>query len=281
MEQNEAVALVTGGHADAKEVYMQVGILSKMKENVVPRGTKVYSIRSGIVGGIKMNLDLRYQTQIYLGLSEREIYSAISRFSRDAMTAVDIGSALGEYTLFFLQKTSARHVFAFDPDEGKRQSFYNNLLLNGFENDRRLCFSTKHVGERDDDITIKLDSLIDSIESPCVIKVDVDGGELNVLQGAASLTKMRDVRWVVETHSKALELDCLEFFRDAGYQSQIVENAWWRRIVPEQRPVEHNRWLLAFPGQTSSRIPSNSSKPSPVLNRNANCRLDIRSFSRL
>ncbi len=241
---------------------MKVGILSKMKAHIVPHGRKVYSIRSGIVGGMKMNLDLKHQTQMYLGLSEREIYSAIRRFSRDAMTAVDIGSAFGEYTLFFLQKTSARHVFAFDPDEGSRQNFYDNLLLNGFENDRRLRFSTKFVGERDDGSTIKLDSLIDRIESPCVIKVDVDGGELSVLQGAASLTKTRDVRWVVETHSKALELGCLEFFRDAGYQSQIVENAWWRRIVPEQRPIEHNRWLLAFRGQTSSvvRISSNSSK---------------------
>jgi hypothetical protein len=228
---------------------MRVGILSKIKAHVVPRGRKVYSIKSGIVGGMKMNLDLRHQTQIYLGLSEREIYSAIRRFSRDAMTTVDIGSAFGEYTLFFLQKTSARHVFAFDPDEGSRQNFYNNLFLNGFENDRRLRFSTKLVGESDDGSTIKLDSLIDSIESPCVIKVDVDGGELSVLQGAASLTKTRDVRWVVETHSKALELGCLKFFRDAGYQSQIVENAWWRRIVPEQRPSEHNRWLLAFRGQ--------------------------------
>jgi hypothetical protein len=33
-------------------------------------------MRSGIVGGMKMNLDLRYQTQIYVGLYEREIYSA-------------------------------------------------------------------------------------------------------------------------------------------------------------------------------------------------------------
>lgn len=100
--------------------------------------------------------------------------------------------------------------------DGGRQNFYNNLLLDGFENDRRLRFSTKLVGERDDGSTIKLDSLIDKIEPPCGIKVDVDGGELRVLQGAASLTKTRDVRWVVETHSKALELGCLEFVRDAG-----------------------------------------------------------------
>jgi hypothetical protein len=255
--------LPPSGDTGGKKVYMQVGILSKMKAHVVPAGRKVYCIRSGLVGGMKMNLDLRHQTQIYLGLYELEIHGAIQRFSRDSMTALDIGSAFGEYTLFFLQRTSARQVFAFDPDEGSRQRFYSNLLLNGFENDRRLRFSTKLVGERDDGSTIKLDSLIDSIESPCIIKVDVDGGELSVLHGAANLTKTRDVRWVVETHSKALETGCLEFFRDAGYQSQIVENAWWRRIVPEQRPIEHNRWLLAFRKKTSSvvRIASSSSRP--------------------
>lgn len=42
---------------------MQVGILSKMKAYVVPHGRKVYSIRSGILGGMKMNLDLRHQTR--------------------------------------------------------------------------------------------------------------------------------------------------------------------------------------------------------------------------
>ncbi len=236
---------------------MQVGIVSKMKAYVVPQGNKVYAIKYGLVGGMKMNLDLRHQTQIYLGLSEREIYRALRRFSRDTMTAIDIGSAFGEYTLFFLQKTSARHVFAFDPDDGRRQKFYDNLLLNGFESDPRLRFSPKFVGERDSGSTIKLDSLIDSIESPCVIKVDVDGAELSVLRGAVRLIGAHDVRWVVETHSRALETDCLEFFQEIGYQSQVVENAWWRRIVPEQRPIEHNRWLLASrrqmrPGGTNS-----------------------------
>jgi len=26
---------------------------------------------------------------------------------------------------------------------------------------------------------------------------------------------------------------------------QIIKDAWWRVIVPEMRPIEHNRWLWA------------------------------------
>jgi hypothetical protein len=43
-----------------------------------------------------MNLDLAYETQIFLSFAEREIYAALLRFSRDARTAIDVGTAFGE-----------------------------------------------------------------------------------------------------------------------------------------------------------------------------------------
>ena len=33
----------------------------------------------------------------------------------------------------------------------------------------------------------------------------------------------------------------------AGYAVTVIKNAWWRVFVPEQRPIPHNRWLVAFP----------------------------------
>jgi hypothetical protein len=31
-----------------------------------------------------------------------------------------------------------------------------------------------------------------------------------------------------------------------GFQLEVVPNAWWRVILPEMRPIEHNRWLAAW-----------------------------------
>jgi len=128
-----------------------------------------------------MNLDLAYQTQIFLGLAEREIYPALQKFSRDARTAIDVGTAFGEYVLFFLKRTPAKRIFAFEPEPQMLARLHNNLVLNGLEQDPRLQFFSQFVGTTNDERTITLDSLVHQIEPPCIIKVDVDGAEINVL----------------------------------------------------------------------------------------------------
>jgi hypothetical protein len=224
---------------------MQVGLVSKIKGHVVPHGKAVRSIQGGALRGIRMNLDLAYETQMYLGLAEREIHAALTQFSREVRTAIDIGSAFGEYTLFFLTKTPAQRVFAFDPEPRMQGQLYENLRLNGIASDPRLQFSPKYVGKAADEKTITLDLLIPEIEFPCIVKVDVDGSEVDVLRGARLFLGIDGVRWIIETHSKQLEADCVVLLRNAGYLTSIVPNAWWRTIVPEQRPIELNRWLLA------------------------------------
>jgi predicted RNA methylase len=224
---------------------MRVGLASKIKAIIVPRGKRVGTIKAGALRGLKMNLDLSSETQMFLGLAEREVHPPLLQFSQDVRTAVDIGAAFGEYTLFFLKRTPAKRVLAFDPDPQMYSSLHHNIVLNGLQGDGRLQFSSKKVGEIDDSETLTLDSLIDAIESPCIIKVDVDGAEIDVLRGATRLLHMHDIRWIVETHSKELEEACIALFQNVGFSTRIVSNAWWRLILPEQRPLDHNRWLLA------------------------------------
>ena len=90
-----------------------------------------------------------------------------------------------------------------------------------------------------------LDDFAAHVESPCLIKVDVDGGEGLVIKGAAGLLRQQGVSWIVETHSAELEAECRMRLDRAGYRIAVVANAWWRRVLPEQRPIAHNRWLVA------------------------------------
>jgi MoaA/NifB/PqqE/SkfB family radical SAM enzyme len=92
--------------------------------------------------------------------------------------------------------------------------------------------------------TRTLDSFRPRIKYPCFIKVDVEGAEVDVLRGVEEILE-RGVRLVIETHSENAERRCVDFLEERGYETKIIKSAWWRSILPEQRPDSHNRWLAA------------------------------------
>ncbi len=204
------------------------------------------TILSGTFRGITMSLSMRTQLALYLGLYEREIFRWARRLSRDIATAIDVGVAEGQYALFFLRRTSAATVWAFEPDLNVLPLLQENLRLNGLSQTARLELKHVFVGDSDGDREIRLDTIADSVQSPCLIKVDCEGAETMVLHGAQRLNDLPDIRWLIETHSKALEDDCLRILTQSGLQTRIIANAWWRTILPDYRPLEQNRWLAAW-----------------------------------
>jgi ribosomal protein L11 methylase PrmA len=221
-------------------------LLSSLKNYVVPDVRKPREILTGPFKGIVMNLSLRSQSQVVLGLFEKETHTWLRRLSKNLATAIDIGAAHGEYTLFFLKRTNATKIYAFEPDLNSVPILVENLRLNGIEQSTRLDLSTKLVGLSNTDHEIQLDSLAASIQPPCLIKMDVDGAEEDILKGTQRLNRLSGVRWLIETHSKDLETACLEILNTAGFQTRIIQNAWWRMFLPELRPSQHNRWLAAW-----------------------------------
>jgi hypothetical protein len=218
--------------------------ISQLKRLVLAGGRNTRVIKSGAFKGIVMEIDFAHQTSLFLGLHEREIQGWLTSRSQQYSAAIDIGAAEGEYTLFFLKKTRAQRVWAFEPQSECRSLLLQNLLLNGVEADTRLILSTKFVGSGGDG-QITLDSLASELARPCFIKVDVDGGEVDVLRGATQLLAKGRVDWLIETHSRDLEYECQALLGAAGYSARVIDNAWWRAVVPENRPAPHNRWLIA------------------------------------
>jgi hypothetical protein len=217
-----------------------------MKQLVIIPGSRERTIRGGPFRGIKMNLDLSCQTQMWLGLYEREVFSELTAHSRGIRTALDIGVGYGDYTLYFLLKTQAERVIACEPSADMRLHLSENLRLNGIEDTPRLEVVKKFVNSYVDNNEVTLDELASSVKPPILVKMDVDTLESNVLRGASKFLRLPDVRWIVETHSKALEEECLSIFHQAGYHTKVIHNAWWRLFVPDLRPIEHNRWLSAI-----------------------------------
>lgn len=224
---------------------MKTGLVSKIKSLFVIKGKKIRTVKFGLLKGIKLLLDFSFQTQIYLGLWENEISGWIDKFSKDALTCIDIGAGEGVYTLYFLKKASAKNVFAFEPNNSARRILQQNIEINKPLRKCKLVLSEKYIGKLNTQNCQSLDNLITHIEAPCLIKVDVDGGELDILHGAKELLKLPGLLWVIEVHSKELESGCIELLKKAGFTVKIIPNAWWRIIIPEQRPIPSNRWVVA------------------------------------
>ncbi len=222
-----------------------MSLLSAAKNLIVPKGRRPRRVLAGPFAGLRLGLDLATETQFYLGLFEKEIAPWLTRLSQDIRCFVDIGAAHGEYTLFALRKASVQAVFAFEPDPEMVGCFNHNLRLNAFEADSRLHFFDRFLGPVAGEATITSDWLTDRINAPCLLKMDIEGAEGDVLAGSRRLLSLRGLRWIIETHSKSNEVTCMSILESAGFAVRVIPNAWWRKLLPEQRNLPHNRWLVA------------------------------------
>lgn len=92
---------------------------------------------------------------------------------------------------------------------------------------------------------VALDELMTQrrIAAPAVIKVDVEGGELQVLRGAAKLLREHHPTLFMEIHSPDLARDCRSFLEDLGYgidllkeESQVDPDVCHFWATPRDRP---------------------------------------------
>ena len=212
-----------------------------LKKLLFPGPPTFRRIGFGLGRGIIMRLNLQNQMQRFLGLDERELAGHFRRGLAFARSAVDVGANDGYYTLIFLQSPVTR-VVACEPGEVVEQ-LKENAAVNGHAVGPRLQVERRLIGGQPGQISLR--ELIDDLPKPVLIKMDIDGGEVDALASAAGLTGLKDTFWIVETHSIALERECLQWFAARGMKATIVDAAWWRIFIPELRPTEQNRWLIA------------------------------------
>ena len=134
-------------------------------------------------------------------------------------TVIDVGSHRGQFAVLALERFPYARILCFEPLPGPRKT-----LLSVLENDRDrvkvLPYAAgvegrsemMHVSRADDSSSllpighryvtafpgteakdmapieaVRLDEVVESVEQPCLMKVDVQGYELEVLQGAEGL----------------------------------------------------------------------------------------------
>jgi hypothetical protein len=202
---------------------------------------KAGTIWLGPFRGINTIAIPRDSLQIRLGLWERETYKYIRRAADEASWVIDIGAGSGELSIFFETRTKADPIIAIEPWDTRL--LRQNIELN---ESVRITVLDQYLGIEENHL------LLDSLEVPRhqrgLIKVDADFAELSILTSGERLLAEGKPLLLVETHSAALERDCCAYLHQLGYSTKVVPNAWWRFMIPEQRPSDHNRWLWAESG---------------------------------
>jgi hypothetical protein len=215
-------------------------ILQNVKSAWLSDQEKVGTIWLGVFRGVKTIAVPRDSLQIRLGLWERETHKYIKRAAVEARWFIDIGAGSGELSIFFATRTNANPIIAVEP--WNMRFLRDNIGLNGSIS---ITVLDQYLGLEEN--CIRLDSLDVPRHERGFIKLDADFAELSILKSGERLLAQGRPLLLVETHSAALERDCCAFLHQLGYQTKIIPNAWWRLLVPEQRPLDHNRWLWAEP----------------------------------
>lgn len=211
-------------------------------KSALPKGPRVRTIPRGAARGLEFTIDFDRHLRFFLGLYETELAPWFTRFATPGTVAYDVGADVGYQALAIARLTQAA-VVAFEPQPDAASQIEHHYALNG---DR---IGTVHVVRA----TVARTSApgqtaLDDFGAqsplgwPGLLLVDVDGAEAEILQGASRLLREAKPHLLIETHSMALERECVSVLEQAEYRPVIVEA---RRVFGDFRPIEHNRWIAA------------------------------------
>lgn len=160
--------------------------------------------------------------------------------------ALDIGANVGQYSL--LLSRVCERVFAFEPLPRNLHFLHRTLEVNRVDNvtivpcavGEKLTLGAIRTAENsalatlDDDgaqpaAIMSCDEFVAQYGAvPSLIKVDVEGAEVNVLKGAAELLREHRPVVLLSTHSPKLESECIALMEEAGYPRPL-------RLANDQR----------------------------------------------
>lgn len=174
----------------------------------------------------------------WLGIYEYQKQRRVSHEVRPGTVFYDIGAHVGFYSLLASVLVGSGKVFAFEPLPRNLDYLRQHLALNHVTNVDILPFavsdstSTAHFRVEQTSFegrlsseggiavsTITLDSLVESgrILPPNYIKMDIEGSELQALQGARKIFQQHRPVLFLATHSRQLHNECCRLLESWGY----------------------------------------------------------------
>ena len=215
-----------------------LGQVLRLPLRLVPKQA-IMTVRSGLNAGMKWVAGSSIHG-CWLGHYEYDKQALVARLVKPGMKIFDIGANAGFYTLAFSRLTGAAgHVWAFEPFAENAANVLHHLRLNmvgnvtlvqaavaarpglaGFQ-----IAQSNSMGMLADNAkeylvpTLALDALIQegALPMPDLIKMDVEGAEASVLEGAKAMLQQRSTVLLIALHGDAPMRDCLKLLHQAGY----------------------------------------------------------------
>lgn len=212
-----------------------LGALLRFPLRAIPKFA-VVRVRSGINSGSRWVVGSSIHG-CWLGHYEIEKQAAVCRLVKPGMRIFDIGANAGFYTLAFSRLVGANgHVWAFEPLPENIRNLRRHVELNALRNvtvvdvaisdrsgsaqfQRAPSNSMGRLAEQGGITvqTVTLDDFCEQTGGPDLIKMDVEGAESVVLEGARrTLLNHRPVI-LLATHGREQEQRCTEILKAIGY----------------------------------------------------------------
>lgn len=220
-------------------------LLSSLKHLLIPDLTCYRRVWFGVCRSCYLPINLRHHFRAMIGLYEVEISRFVKSYIRPGFCCYDIGAGHGYYTLAFGRLASPGIVYGIEGDGNlcdvlRETVSHNGHIKSAISVINLFIGGPGSTGEKKatiDDLVFK-----NGYSRPDLIKLDIEGDEYEALQGARRVIKQYSPKFIIEVHSEELEESCKSLLKAEGYQILIVnQNA----VLPERRPISHNRWLCA------------------------------------
>ena len=196
--------------------------------------------------------------EIFLrGLWEPEVTKFVCPRINPGMTVIDVGADIGYYTLLFAKRVGeGGRVCAFEPIPKARATLERNVGLNRYENvtifdyalydasgtfvlegpleASRINPAKNRAGEKDLEIQTRVfdDCFAElSIQTIDLVKIDVEGAEINVLKGMKRCLQEFHPNLLVEVHPAHLSKfehraeELLQFLRELRYDIYPIDKS--------------------------------------------------------
>jgi len=214
-------------------------------------------IRHGPLKGKSWNISSG--SKFTRGEYEPENTRAIEAMVKSGDVVFDVGAHVGYFSVLMSDRVGPKgKVISFEPRDINLEFLRQHVRINRCTNieiidacvgqragaarlETRVGTGKGHISpEGNVDVRmVVLDELVQSgsLPVPQFMKIDVEGGEMEVLEGARWIIETHRPRMVLATHSPELKQSCNQFLSTRGYDMQDIQepkgDCEWRVIPTE------------------------------------------------
>ena len=220
-------------------------VLHYLARRILPPGPVWVVIQGGPLRGKRFLCDPRFHLGYIRGDHEPWMVEWLKNFLYPGGTFVDVGAHIGYFTLIAADIVGPKgRVIAFEPAPRNASILMANVnsagkgdmveivraavgaksgtILFQVVSGQDYCSRIAAEGECSETIVV-VQCTLNEFDLPqgTVIKVDVEGAEVDVLQGATNHLEDKKTTWIIEAHRPDLEQTILTILRQYGYCPEV------------------------------------------------------------